>query len=82
MSYYAKGLKDLIKTTELNMEFFESLSTFQLNFIEMCFKKNHDEQIGLMNEIEESNYNLFNQFRRNKFEKDFGLDEEIWVKAS
>ena len=82
MSYYAKGLKDLIRSTQLNLEFYESLNDFQIHFIEMCFKKNIDEQIGMMGEIEEINYNLFNQFKLRKFEKDFGLDEEIWSKAS
>ncbi len=82
MSYYAKGLKDLIRSTQLNLEFYESLNDFQIHFIEMCFKKNSDEQIGMMGEVEEINYNLFNQFKLRKFEKDFGLDEEIWSKAS
>lgn len=82
MTYYAKGLKELIKTTELNIEFFESLNEFQLNFLEMCFKKNHDEQIGMMSDIESKNYELFTSFRVKKFEKDYGLDEEIWKKAS
>jgi hypothetical protein len=82
MSYYAKGLKDLIRSTQLNLEFYESLNDFQIHFIEMCFKKNNDEQIGMMGEVEEINYNLFNQFKLRKFEKDFGLDEEIWSKAS
>lgn len=82
MAYYAKGLKDLIKTTELNLEFFESLNDFQIHFIEMCFKKNNDEQIGMMTQVEEINLNVFKQYKVSKFERDFGLDDDIWAKAS
>lgn len=82
MSYYAKGLKELIRTTELSLEFFESLNNFQINYIEMCFKRNFDDQIGMMSEVEELNYSLFNQYKLKKFEKEFGLDEEIWSKVS
>ncbi len=57
--FHAKSLKDLLKTVPLNEAFFHGLDPFHLNFIDMCFRKSLDEQIGMMSEIEFSNYQLF-----------------------
>ena len=68
--YHAKSMKDLLKTTPLNEDFFTDLGAFQLNFIEMCFKRSLDEQIGMMSEIEFGNYQLFLKYK-SEYEEDF-----------
>lgn len=55
----ATTMKDLLKRTALSEAFFYDLDPFQLNYIEMCFKRSLDEQIGLMQETEFKNYQLF-----------------------
>ncbi|MCT4641359.1 MAG: hypothetical protein N4A33_03610 [Bacteriovoracaceae bacterium] len=82
MAYYAKGLKELIKSTKLNLEFFDTLTEFQLHFLEMCIKKNLDENIGVMNDVEEYNYTLFQEYKLIKFEQEYGLDPDIWKKSA
>jgi hypothetical protein len=79
--YHAKSLKDLLKSIPLTEEFFSGLDPFQLNFIEMCFKKSLDEQIGLMNEIEYNNYQVFLKYK-NDFEEDFYPEIKNHKKAS
>lgn len=56
---FATTMKDLLKRTALTEAFFYDLDPFQLNYIEMCFKRSLDEQIGLMTETEMRNYQLF-----------------------
>lgn len=68
--YFAKSLKDLLKTTPLNEDFYGHLDAFHLNFIEMCFKKSLDEQMGMMTEVEFGNYQLFLKYK-SEFEEDF-----------
>lgn len=68
--YHAKGLKDYLKTTPLTEDFFGDLGPFQLNFIDMCFKRSLDEQIGMMSEIEFGNYQIFLKFKR-EYEENF-----------
>lgn len=68
--YHAKSMKDLLKTTPLNEDFFRDLGPFQLNFIEMCFKRSLDEQIGMMSEIEFGNYQIFLKYKH-EYEEDF-----------
>jgi hypothetical protein len=63
LMYHAKGLKDHLKTTPLTEDFFSVLGPFQLNFIDMCFKRSLDEQIGMMSEIEFANYQIFLKFK-------------------
>jgi len=75
--YHAKSLRDLLKTVPLTEDFFSNLDAFQLNFIEMCFKRSLDEQIGLMSEVEFSNYKLFM-----KYKHDFGEDFYPEIKTS
>ena len=70
MSYHAKSLKDLLKSTQLNEAFFVDLDPFHLNFIDMCFRKSLDEQIGMMSEIEYFNYQLFLKYK-SEYEEDF-----------
>lgn len=82
MSYYARGIRDLLKTTQLNIEFFDTLTEFQLNFVEMCFRQSYDEKMGLMGEIESYNYHVYQEFRAIIFEEKYGLDEDFWKKAA
>ena len=49
---HAKTIRDLLKATPLTEDFFTGLDAFQLNYIEMCFKKSLDEQIGMMGEVD------------------------------
>ena len=81
MSYFARGLKDLLRTTKLNSEFFESLDDFQIEFIELCFKQNYDSNIGLMTDAEIHNHEIFREFKMNKMIEKYGL-EEGWKKVS
>ena len=67
---FAKTMKELLKTTPLNEGFFSDLDPFQLNYIEMCFKKSLDEQIGMMSEVEFGNYQLFMKYK-NEYLEDF-----------
>ena len=70
---YAKTMKDMLKTTPLTEDFFMYLDPFQLNFIEMCFKKSLDEQIGMMTEIEFNNYQIFLKYK-SEYQEDFYPD--------
>ena len=79
--YHAKGIKDLLKTIPLNEEFFSNLGPFQLNFIEMCFKKSLDEQIGMMSEIEFGNYQIFMKYKT-EYEEEFYPELKTNKKAS
>ncbi len=63
-------IRDLLKTTPLTEDFFIDLDAFQLNYIEMCFKKSLDDQIGMMGEVEYHNYQLFLKYK-NEFQEDF-----------
>ena len=56
---FATSLKDLLKKVPVTEDFFIDLDPFQLNYIDMCFKKSLDDQIGLMSEVEFRNYQLF-----------------------
>jgi len=79
--YYARGIRDLLLTTQLNLEFFDHLTEFQLHYIEMCFKQSIDEKMGLMTDIEQYNYHLFEEFRSMRFHEYYGIEEEILKKA-
>jgi hypothetical protein len=79
--YHAKGLKDLLKTVPLTEDFYSGLDPFQLNFIEMCFKRSLDEQIGMMSEIEFSNYQLFMKYK-SLYEEEFYPELKGHKKAS
>ena len=79
--YHAKSMKDLLKTTPLTEGFFTGLPAFQLNFIEMCFKKSLDEQIGMMSEIEFGNYQIFLKYK-SEFEEEFYPELKTQKKAS
>jgi hypothetical protein len=82
MSYFARGLRDLLRTTQLNEEFFEDLDSFQKNFIDMCFKQSLDERMGMMSNVESYNYHLFQEFRLREFESQFGLEDNYWKKTA
>lgn len=82
MNYFARGLRDQLKTTQLSIEFFETLDEFQLNFVEMCFKQSYDEKIGLMGEMESYNYHVYQEFKTYMFEEKYGLDADFWKKSA
>lgn len=79
--YYARGLRDLLQTTQLNLEFFENLDDFQINFIEMCFKQSLDDKMGIMTDVEEYNLHLFEEFKLRQLEDMYGIDPEYLKKA-
>lgn len=79
--YHAKSMKDLLKTTPLNEGFFSDLGSFQLNFIDMCFKKSLDEQMGMMSEVEFTNYQLFLKYK-SEYLEDFYPELKANKKAS
>ena len=76
---YANTIRDVLKSTQLTEEFFTGLDAFQLNYIDMCFKKSLDEQIGMMGEVEYHNYQIFIRYK-NEYTEDFY--PEIKKKAS
>lgn len=82
MMYYARGLRDLLQTHQLSVEFYDELDEFQIQFIEMCFKQSLDEKMGLMGEVEAYNLELFNDFKTYKVQRDYGVTEEFWKKAA
>ncbi len=67
---HAHTIRDLLKATPLTEDFFTGLDPFQLNYIEMCFKKSLDEQIGMMGEVEFHNYQIFMRYK-NEYLEDF-----------
>ena len=67
---HAHTIRDLLKATPLTEDFFSGLDAFQLNYIEMCFKKSLDDQIGMMGETEFHNYQLFLRYK-NEYLEDF-----------
>ncbi len=79
--YHAKTLRDLLKTVQITEDFFLDLDPFQLNYIEMCFKKSLDEQIGMMAEIEYHNYQLFMKYK-SEYLEDFYPEIKSHKKAS
>tara|TARA_B100000212_G_C27231712_1_gene471911 strand:+ start:276 stop:518 length:243 start_codon:yes stop_codon:yes gene_type:complete len=79
--YYARGMRDLLRTHQLSVEFYNEMDTFQIQFIEMCFKQSIDEKMGLMSEVEHYNYQLFEEFKRREFEQRYGLVEELYKAA-
>jgi hypothetical protein len=79
--YHAKTLKDLLKTVPLTEEFFGGIDPFQLNYIDMCFKKSLDEQMGMMSEVEFANYKLFLKYK-SEYEEDFYPEIKNQKKAS
>jgi hypothetical protein len=79
--YYARGMKDILKHTELSIEFFEALDEFQLQFIELCFRQALEDQMGMMTEVEEYNYQLFEEYKSYLFAQKYGIDESYWKKA-
>lgn len=79
--FHAKSIKDLLKTVQLTEDFFQDLDAFHLNYIDMCFKKSLDEQIGMMSEIEFANYQLFLKYKSDYVE-DFYPEIKNTKKAS
>lgn len=67
---HAATIRDVLKSTQLSEEFFVGLDAFQLNYIDMCFKRSLDEQIGMMSEVEFHNYQIFLR-HKNEYAEDF-----------
>ncbi|MCO4755676.1 MAG: hypothetical protein KC478_14435 [Bacteriovoracaceae bacterium] len=80
--YYARGIRDLLRTHQLSVEFYDELDPFQIQFIEMCFKQSIDERMGLMSEVEHYNFELFEEFKRRDFAQKYGLVEELYKSAA
>jgi hypothetical protein len=80
--YYAKGMRDLLRTTQLSMEFYKELDDFQINFIEMCFKQSIDETMGLLTDVERYNLHLFEEYKLNALEEMYGIDSGYIKKAA
>ena len=82
LMYFATGMRDLLQTTQLSLEFFFELDNFQINFIEMCFKQSLDEKIGMLTEVERYNYHLFEEFKMQQIESQYGINPEYLKKAA
>ena len=80
--YYAKGMRDLLQSTQLTREFFDCLDEFQFHYVEMCFKQSLESKMGMMTEIEAYNYNLYEDFRLERLEEKYGIDPEYLKKAA
>lgn len=80
--YFATGMRDLLQTTQLSLEFFFELDNFQINFIEMCFKQSLDDKMGMLTEVERYNYHLFEEFKMQQIESQYGVDAEYLKKAA
>jgi hypothetical protein len=78
---HAKTIRDLLKSTAVTEDFFSGLDAFNLNYIDMCFKKALDEQIGMMGEIEFHNYQVFMRYK-NEYGEDFYPEIRQHKKAS
>lgn len=79
--YHATSIKDLLKSVPVTEDFFRDLDPFQLNFIEMCFKRSLDEQIGMMSETEFGNYQVFLKYKT-EYEEDFYPEIQSQKKAA
>ena len=79
--FHAKTLKDLLKTIPINEDFYADLGAFQLNYIDMCFKKSLDEQMGMMSEVEFHNYELFLKYK-SEYSEEFYPEIKSTKKAS
>ncbi len=79
--YHAKSIKDLLKTVPLNEDFFTNLDAFHLNFIDMCFRKSIDEQMGMLTEVEYANYQIFLKYK-SEYVEDFYPEIKPHKKAS
>lgn len=79
--YHAKSIKDLLKAVPLNEDFFMNLDPFHLNYIDMCFKRSIDEQMGMMTELEFANYQLFLKYK-SEYSEDFYPEIKAHKKAS
>lgn len=78
--YYAKSLRDIIRSSQLNREFFEGLDEFHIHFIDMCFKQILEDQMGILSDIERYNYHAFEDFK-NHFD-DFVYLDDSWKKSA
>lgn len=79
--YHAMSIKDLLKSVPLTEDFFVDLDPFHLNYIDMCFRRALDEQIGMMSEIEFGNYQIFLKFKSEN-EEEFYPEIKNLKKAS
>ncbi len=80
--YHAKSLKDLLKSVTLTEDFYSNLDPFHLNFIDMCFKKSLDEQIGMMSEVRIRKLQALSWNIKSEYEEDFYPEIKNYKKAS
>lgn len=80
--YFALGLKDILVSTRLSIEFYDSLDEFHLAMVDSIFNEFLEETMGLMTEIETYNFQLFNDFKRIQIERELGIDLEELKKAA
>lgn len=78
---HAKTIRELLKTTAITEDFFTGLDAFNLNYIDMCFKKALDDQMGMMGEVEYHNYQLFMRHKE-QYGEDFYPEIRNHKKAS
>lgn len=82
MKYFARGMNELLKTSQLTLEFYRQLDDFQIHFIEMCFKRAIEENIGMLTELENYNYHVFQEFKSELFYEKHGIHQEWWKKVA
>ena len=70
---HARSIKDMLKRVPLNEDFYMTLDTFHLNYVDMCFKRMLDEQMGMMTELEYRNYQSFMKFK-SEYQEEFYLE--------
>ncbi len=60
--YFAKGVKDLLLETRVDLEFFDELDEFTIAYITSFFQQTIDENMGLLTEVQFHNYETFIDF--------------------
>jgi hypothetical protein len=78
---HARSIKDMLKRVPLNEDFYLNLDTFHLNYVDMCFKRMLDEQMGMMTELEFRNYQNFMKFK-SEYQEEFYLEIKSPKKAA
>lgn len=78
---HARSIKDMLKRVPLTEDFYMTLDTFHLNYVDMCFKRMLDEQMGMMTELEFRNYQSFMKFK-SEYQEEFYLEIKTPKKAA
>lgn len=69
--YYAMSLRDILRTTRLSYEFFDSLDEFNILYIRKWFEQTLENQMGMLTEIEQYNYFLFQDYLEESLYADY-----------